>query len=83
MPLFIESALAWALTRGMARAVGVNLVEAVQDGWYARAELARLVDRCAACGLSDHCTGWLAVTQRAETLPDYCHNKAEIEALRG
>jgi hypothetical protein len=73
--------LAWGLTRGMARTLGVNLVEAVTDGWYSRAELARLVDSCAACGLSQACTAWLAVTPKAEALPSFCSNKSEIEAL--
>ncbi len=78
----IENAsLAWGLTRGMARALGLNLVEAVAEGWYTRADLARLVDRCAGCGLSDHCSAWLAVTPHAKRLPTYCRNKADLEAL--
>ena len=83
MPRFGEGSMAWSLTRGLARVREVDLVAAVTDGWLSRQELARLVDRCAACGLSDHCTGWLAVTHQAEALPDYCRNKAEIEALAG
>ena len=73
--------VAWSLTRGMARALGVNLVEAVTEGWYSRAELAGLVDTCAHCGLSKHCYAWLAVTQNAKALPSYCRNKHAIEAL--
>ncbi len=74
--------MAWGLTRGMARTLGVDLVEAVTDGWYSRTELARLVGTCAACGLTPHCTAWLAITARAEALPSFCSNKSEIEALR-
>ena len=73
--------LAWGLTRGMARTLGINLIEAVTDGWYSRAELARLVETCAACGESERCTAWLAKTAKADALPDYCTNKSEIEAL--
>jgi hypothetical protein len=73
--------LAWGLTRGMARTLGVNLVEAVTDGWYSRAELARLVSSCAACGASDRCASWLAKTPKAEALPAFCSNKSDIEAL--
>jgi hypothetical protein len=73
--------LAWGLTRGMARTLGVNLIEAVRDGWYSRAELGRLVDACAACGQSPRCTTWLAVTPKAEALPTFCSNKTDIEAL--
>jgi hypothetical protein len=83
MPLFGETSMAWGLTRGMARVLDVDLVGAVTEGWLGRAELALLVDRCAACGLSDRCSAWLAVTTRAAALPAYCRNKAEIEALRG
>ncbi len=76
-----DTTLAWSLTRGMARALGVNLVEAVTEGWYSRAELARLVETCARCGRSDHCHAWLAVTAKATALPAYCRNKHAIEAL--
>ncbi len=73
--------IAWSLTRGMARTLGVNLIEAVTEGWYTRAELARLVETCEACGLSEHCFAWLAVTARAQHLPSYCRNKPDLEAL--
>lgn len=74
--------LAFGLTRGMARSVGVNLIEAVTEGWYSRQELADLVDRCAACGKVAPCSAWLAATPRAANLPAYCANKSEIEGLR-
>lgn len=73
--------VAWSLTRGMARTLGINLIEAVTEGWYSRAELARLVDTCATCGMAAHCYAWLAVTPRAMTLPPYCRNKPDLEAL--
>ena len=73
--------LAWGLTRGMARTLGIDLIEAVTEGWYSRAELSRLIDRCAACGLAEQCCVWLAVTPRADALPGYCRNKFAIEDL--
>jgi Family of unknown function (DUF6455) len=73
--------LAWSLTRGMARTLGFNLVEAVTDGWYSREELARVVDTCAHCGLAEQCQRWLAVTPKATTLPFYCAIKHDLEAL--
>lgn len=76
-----DASVAWSLTRGMARTLGVNLIEAVTEGWYSRAELARLVERCANCGLSDHCYAWLAVTPTAKALPPYCRNKHDLEVL--
>jgi hypothetical protein len=78
----VQSPMAFGLTRGMARSVGVNLIEAVTEGWYSRQELSVLVARCTACGKTEPCTAWLAATPRAATLPTYCANKAEIEALR-
>jgi hypothetical protein len=77
----VEAPMAWSLTRGMARVLGVNLIEAVTEGWYARSELDELVGRCAACGMTEHCTAWLAVTPRATALPGYCHNKQALEEL--
>lgn len=74
--------LAWGLTRGMARTLGVNLIEAVTEGWFSRRELALLVGRCAECGMSAHCSAWLAATHRATALPIYCPNKAELESLQ-
>lgn len=73
--------LAWGLTRGMARTLGINLIEAVTEGWYSRAELSHLVTSCAACEASDRCASWLAKTSKADALPGYCSNKSEIEAL--
>jgi len=82
MPMFVDTSLAWALTRGMARVAGVDLVAAVAEGWLSRAELAAMVDRCAACGASAHCSVWLAVTPRSDILPDYCAIREDIMALR-
>ena len=75
------STVAWSLTRGMARTIDVNLVEAVTEGWFSRSELARLVNTCADCGLAEQCQSWLAVTPKADALPFYCRNKGELEAL--
>lgn len=77
---YSKAPAAYGLTQGMARAAGVNLPAAVFDGWYRRDELDRLVDRCDRCGQSVKCSGWLAAV-RAAPLPDWCRNKAEIEAL--
>ena len=76
-----DSTVAWNLTRGMARTLDVNLIEAVTEGWYSRAELARLVKACAGCALAEQCFSWLAVTPKARELPFYCRNKQEIESL--
>lgn len=79
---YVEAPMAWGLTRGMARVLGVNLTDAVVDGWMGREELAALVERCQRCERSAQCTGWLGRVSKAEALPDYCANKAALEALR-
>jgi hypothetical protein len=71
------------LTRGMARALGVNLSSALAAGALGRDGLEELVLRCAACGRQAECMPWLGQNAaHAETLPDYCALKAPLEALR-
>jgi hypothetical protein len=72
---------AWWLTRGMARVSGVNLSHAVVEGWLQRAELDRLVTRCAGCNLAARCETWLAQSGPEVTMPKFCPNKPAIEAL--
>ncbi|MDP3264329.1 MAG: DUF6455 family protein [Tabrizicola sp.] len=78
-----ETPRAWWLTRGMARLSGVDLSQAVVEGWLRRSELARIIDRCAACTEGDACDRWLATSGRANQMPEFCPNKPEIESLRG
>ncbi len=78
---YAEAPKAWALTRGMARVLGVNLTGAVMDGWMGRAELAGLVQRCQSCAHGADCTGWLGQTAKAAALPAYCANQRALEAL--
>lgn len=76
-----ETPMAWGLTRGMARVLGVNLPRAVVEGWLSRAELGRLVDRCQSCNQKGACTAWLATAASAPCLPVFCPNKPELEVL--
>jgi hypothetical protein len=78
-----EAPMAYGLTRGMARVVGVDLVRAVTEGWMSRDELGALVTACTRCGKSADCVAWLAGTAQARALPGYCANKPDLEALRG
>ena len=54
-----EAPLAYGLTRGMARVIGVDLVRAVTEGWLSRAELGALVETCVGCRQAASCTAWL------------------------
>lgn len=78
---FSDAPMAWGLTRGMARVLGVSLPRAVVEGWLSRAELAVLVNRCQACSQKGACTTWLASAASAPCLPVFCPNKSEIEVL--
>jgi hypothetical protein len=69
---FSEAPQAWPLTQRAAKGLGVNLTEAVVDGWLSRGELRALVQTCAACGQ----------TCASATLPIGCANKSALEALR-
>lgn len=79
---YVEAPRAWGLTRGMARALGLDLVGAVTEGWLTRSELGQLVETCEACDQSSGCTAWLAVTLQSETLPGFCRNAPALQALR-
>jgi limonene-1,2-epoxide hydrolase len=78
---YADTPKAWWLTRGMARISGVNLQRAVLEGWLQRRELESLVSRCAACNRSELCETWLSRSGNARSMPDFCPNKTEIEAL--
>ncbi|MBP9184842.1 MAG: hypothetical protein KBF78_17035 [Fuscovulum sp.] len=78
---FSEAPRAWWLTRGMARIIGVNLSQAVVDGWLSRDELAGIVARCEGCRLQTSCDRWLALSGRERSMPDFCPNKPVIESL--
>lgn len=78
---YVEAPKAWGLTRGMARVLGVNLTDAVVEGWLTRGELAEMVDRCQSCDRSQDCTHWLARNVTAAELPAFCPNKGALESL--
>lgn len=78
---FSDDPRAWWLTRGMARVTGVSLTEAVLEGWLTRSELAGLVQVCRTCSSDRGCEAWLATSGRSTRMPNFCPNKAAIEAL--
>lgn len=78
---YVEAPRAWGLVRGMARALGVDLVGAVTEGWLTRAELAALVETCESCDRAGECTAWLAVHVQSEGPPPFCHNADGLTAL--
>lgn len=76
----VETPRAFWLTIGMARKAGLNLQEAVVEGWLTRRDLAQMVDGCSVCSHHRSCIRWLAIPGE-DSLPAYCRNKMEIEAI--
>ncbi|MFT4151023.1 MAG: DUF6455 family protein [Paracoccaceae bacterium] len=79
---YVGAPRAWGLTRGMARVLGVDLTDAVVEGWLSRPELGAMVDRCGACPHEARCLDWLSRHVSAPALPGYCRNRQALEALR-
>ena len=67
--------------RGLAPHLTYDLARAVVEGWLQRDELEDIVARCAACGRGAACEAWLVGSGSAHAMPDFCPNKAGIEAL--
>ena len=72
---------AWSLTRGMARLIGLDLPQAVMDGWLSRNELAVLLAACDDCSARGPCSAWLSGAGHPHEMPGFCPNKPGLEAL--
>lgn len=70
------------LVQGMARAVGVDLARAFEDGRIDRRDWAETVERCRACDWVDGCRAWLAAGGAAHVPPGPCRNRARFALLR-
>jgi Family of unknown function (DUF6455) len=71
------------LTREMARRHGVNLSEAMHQGFLTRADFAAMVARCRDCpGAATDCQDYREDHQAATAAPPWCANKAVLEGLR-
>jgi len=70
-------------TQSVARAIGLNLTEALADRRLAAGDYDRIVRRCRNCGLSPACSQWLAVpAQPADGAPTFCPNKPDLDRVR-
>jgi len=73
---------AFWLTRSVARAIGVNLSDAMQQGDLSAADYSAMVTRCRMCPHADSCEVWLAVNGAgAEHAPEHCANADLLNAL--
>lgn len=74
---------AFWLTRSVARAIGVNLSEALHRGDLSAIDYAAMVTRCRRCPHAETCEAWLAVHGAgAERAPDCCTNAEALNRLR-
>ena len=71
------------LTRGMARRLGVNLTEALQQGLITRDDYADILARCRACSDTQACLDFLAEHPDGATEPpDGCLDAEVLSELR-
>ncbi|MDJ0825240.1 MAG: DUF6455 family protein [Rhodobacter sp.] len=73
-------------TQGVARALGLNLTEALADGRLDRNGYAMLVAECQACGHATECTAWMASRKAAAgEAPVFCPALPRLNdiAIRG
>lgn len=70
------------ITRGVARAMGVRLGDAMADGRLSAEGYARLVTRCRTCPHVADCERWLAYHPGPTgAAPDNCCNADVLESL--
>lgn len=71
------------LAKSMAKATGVDLVAAMDEGRLSQRDWADTVERCRGCGWTDGCDQWLdgQVCGRAE-VPKACMNAELFERLK-
>jgi hypothetical protein len=71
------------LTRSVARAVGVNLSNAMADGRLTVDDYCGLVARCRAANCQAQCQAWLATQTGANSRPpSHCAHAQVFERLR-
>jgi hypothetical protein len=78
---YAQTPVAWALTRGMAYMLKVDLGKAAMDGWLTRTEVDALVATCEACPQKTACSQWLKQAHGAPCVAVFCPNQQRIEAL--
>lgn len=71
------------MTRSVARVMGLNLSEALNDGSLAPATYAAMVTACRGCALVDACQEWLSrQTSLTGTPPPGCYNGPLLAELQ-
>lgn len=70
------------LTRGLARRMGLNITEAIQDGFLTQGDFAEMIDRCRCCTRLQGCLAFMAeLDGPLASAPDWCPNAAVLSEL--
>lgn len=66
----------------MAKAVGVDLQAAIDEGRFSQEEWARTVRKCRGCRWGDDCSYWLDRHEAVDEAPETCVNARLFAALK-
>jgi hypothetical protein len=80
-PLGSERDHYW-LALSMAKAAGVDLQAAIDDGTFDQQKWANTVQRCRGCDWGGDCKDWLARHPEVEQVPETCVNAKLFTALK-
>lgn len=70
------------LTRALAKRLGVNLTEAMHNGFLTESEFAKMITDCRCCGESNGCLAVLSeINGPLEEPPEYCRNAQILREL--
>ena len=73
---------AFWLTRSVARTVGLNLSDAIDEGKLSVEDYAEMVTRCRMCPHPETCEVWLAANGKGALLvPDHCANATSLNRV--
>ena len=70
------------LALSMAKAAGVDLQAAIDEGRFSQEKWAATVQRCRGCDWGGDCPHWLAEHSKVENAPDTCVNSKLFAALK-
>ena len=70
------------LTRSVARAMGLNLYDAMAQGHLNAPDYAKLVTDCRKCPNVDRCEAWLSICRDIPVdAPEHCANRHSLRTL--
>ena len=70
-------------TLKMAKAADVPLARALDDGVLSQSDYAEAITLCRRCPHPVQCEAMLVSVEKLREVPDFCANRAVLEALKG